>query len=110
LPDDALVIATVETGVALRAFDAERLTGPLCIRDSGPGESLSGRPGELPHGTLTIADERAPVALLFGASGEGYGVEKETRRIAVVAVQVGSVPQIAVDEALWMVQTTLESA
>jgi DNA/RNA-binding domain of Phe-tRNA-synthetase-like protein len=110
LPADALAIATVETGVALRAFDADRLTGALCIRDSGPGESLAGKAGELPHGTLTIADERGPVALLFGAIGAGYGVEKATRRLAVVAIQVGSVPQIAVEEALWTVETTLESA
>lgn len=110
LPADALAIATVETGIALRAFDADRLSGALCIRDSAPGESLAGSPGELPHGTLTIADERSPVGLLFGATGEGYDVAKETRRIAVAAVQVGSVPQIAVEEALWMVETTLESA
>lgn len=107
LPADALAIATVETGVALRAFDADRLDGALCIRDSAPGESLPGRPGELPRGTLTIADERAPVALLFGATGEGYGVEKATRRIAVAAIQVGAVPRIAVEEALWMVETAL---
>ena len=50
LPEDALTIATVETGVALRAFDVERLEGRLCIRDSAPGESLAGRPGELPRG------------------------------------------------------------
>lgn len=110
LPADALTIATVETGVALRAFDADRLAGRLCIRDSGPGESLAGRPGELPHGTLTIADERAPVGLLFGATAEGYGVERGTRRIAVAALQVHAVPQIAVDEALWMVAATLETA
>ena len=110
MPADALAIATVETGVALRAFDADRLSGALCIRDSGPGESLAGRPGELPRGTLTIADERAPVGLLFGPTGEGYGVEKESRRIAVAAIQVGSVPQIAVEEALWMAETTLDSA
>jgi DNA/RNA-binding domain of Phe-tRNA-synthetase-like protein len=110
MPADALAIATVETGVALRAFDAERIDGALCIRDSGPGESVAGRPGELPHGSLVIADERAPIGFLFGATGEGYGVGKETRRIAVAAIQVGSVPQIAVDEALWMVETTLESA
>jgi len=110
LPADALAIATVETGVALRAFDAARLEGALCIRDSAPGESLPGRPGELPRGTLTIADERAPVGLLFGATGEGYEIGKETRRIAVAAIQVGAVPQIAVEEALWMVETTLESA
>ena len=36
LPADALTIATVETGVALRAFDADRLEGGLCIRDAGP--------------------------------------------------------------------------
>jgi DNA/RNA-binding domain of Phe-tRNA-synthetase-like protein len=110
LPADALTIATVETGIALRAFDARKLEGALCIRDSAPGESLPGRPGDLSHGTLVIADERAPAGLLFGATGEGRGVKSGTRRIAIAAVQVNGVPQIAVDEALWMVTTTLEAA
>lgn len=110
LPGDALTIAVVETGVALRAFDADQLAGRLCIRDSAPGESLAGRPGELPQGTLAIADERAPVGLLFGTTSEGHAVVRETRRIAIAAVQVGGVPQIAVDEALWMVAAALESA
>jgi DNA/RNA-binding domain of Phe-tRNA-synthetase-like protein len=110
LPADALTIATVETGIALRAFDAERLQGALCIRDSAPGESLDGRPGELSHGTLVIADERAPAGLLFGTTGAGRGVERGTRRIAIAAIQVNGVPDIAVDEALWMVAATLEAA
>jgi DNA/RNA-binding domain of Phe-tRNA-synthetase-like protein len=110
LPADALTIATVETGIALRAFDAERLEGALCIRDSAPGESLDGRPGELSRGTLIIADERAPAGLLFGATGEGREVSRGTRRIAIAAVAVEGVPQIAVDEALWMVAATLEAA
>jgi len=110
LPEDALTIATVETGIALRAFDAARIEGALCIRDSAPGESLPGRPGKLAHGTLIIADERGPVGLLFGATGEGREVGRETRRIAVVALQVEGVPQIAVDEALWMVAGVLEVA
>jgi DNA/RNA-binding domain of Phe-tRNA-synthetase-like protein len=110
LPADALTIATVETGVALRAFDTDRLEGRLCIRDSGPGESLAGRPGELPHGTLVIADERTPVGLLFGATGEDCEVDRSTRRIAIASVQVNAVPQIAIDEALWMVAATLETA
>jgi DNA/RNA-binding domain of Phe-tRNA-synthetase-like protein len=109
LPADALTIATVETGVALRAFDAERLQGSLGIRDSGPGESLAGRPGELPHGTMTIADERAPAGLLFGATADGLEVRRRTRRIAIAAIQVGSVPRISVDEALWMAAATLGS-
>lgn len=110
LPADALTIATVETGIALRAFDADRLDGPLCIRDSAPGESLPGRPGELSLGTLVIADEREPSGLLFGATGEGHEVSRRTRRIAIAAIQVEGVPQIAVDEALWMVAATLNAA
>jgi DNA/RNA-binding domain of Phe-tRNA-synthetase-like protein len=110
LPTDALTIATVETGIALRAFDADKLDGALCIRDSAPGESLAGRPGELSQGTLVIADQRAPSGLLFGATGEGRGVSRRTRRIAIAAIQVEGVPQIAVDEALWMVATTLNAA
>jgi DNA/RNA-binding domain of Phe-tRNA-synthetase-like protein len=110
LPADALTIATMETGVALRAFDADRLGGALCIRDSAPGESLEGRPGELSHGTLVIADERTPAGLLFGATGKGCEVGRGTRRVAIAAIQVDGVPQIAVDEALWMVAATLGAA
>jgi len=110
LPADALTIATIETGIALRAFDAGRLDGHLCIRDSAPGESLAGRPGELSHGALVIADERAPAALLFGPTAEGRDVGRETRRIAIAAIRVDGVPQIAVDEALWMVAATLGAA
>lgn len=108
MPADALTLATVETGIALRAFDAERIEGELRVRDSRRGESLPGRPGELEAGTLVIADERDPVALLFGADAEGRAVGKRTRRIAVVATQVGGIPQIAVDEALRIAAATLE--
>jgi DNA/RNA-binding domain of Phe-tRNA-synthetase-like protein len=110
LPADALTIATIETGVALRAFDADRIVGGLCIRDSAPGECLAGRPGELPQGTLAIADEKNIVGLLFGDTAHDYAVERATRRIAIAALQVGAVPQIAVEEALWMVAATLEAA
>ena len=110
LPADALTIATVETGIALRAFDADGVQGALCIRDSAPGESLRGRPGELPQGTLTIADERTPVGLLFGTTADGCEVGSATRRISIAAIQVHGVPQIAVDEALWMAAATLEAA
>lgn len=109
LPADALTIAIAETGVALRAFDAGRLEGRLCIRDSAPGESLPGRPGKLEHGTLTIADERGPVELLFGGEPE-RAVERETRRVAIAAVQVKGVPQVAVDEALWIAASAIQSA
>jgi DNA/RNA-binding domain of Phe-tRNA-synthetase-like protein len=110
LPADALTIATVETGVALRVFDADRLDGRLCIRDSAPGESLAGAPGELAAGTLTIADEREPVGLLFGPTAAACEVEPSSCRIAIAAVAVGAVPRIAVEEALWIAAATVESA
>lgn len=110
MPADALTIATVETGVSLRAFDAARIEGELCIRDSAPGESLPGKPAELVHGTLTIADTKAPLDLLFGGSISSHRrVEPEARRIAVVAVQVKGVPQAAVDEALWIACAAIEA-
>jgi DNA/RNA-binding domain of Phe-tRNA-synthetase-like protein len=108
IPADALTIATVETGVALRVFDAERLQGGLCIRDSAPGESLPGKPAELAQGTLTVADEQRPLALLFGGS-PAVTVPQETRRMVVAAVQVKGVPQASVDEALWIACAAIES-
>jgi DNA/RNA-binding domain of Phe-tRNA-synthetase-like protein len=110
LPADALTIATIETGVALRCFDADRLEGDLCIRDAAPGERLPGRASELATGTLTIADESGPVGLLFGATAADRAVERESRRIAIAAVGVGAVPAIAIDEALWIAAATLEAA
>jgi DNA/RNA-binding domain of Phe-tRNA-synthetase-like protein len=110
LPQDALDIGIVETGVALRAFDAERVEGRLCIRDSAPGESLAGMPGEMAKGTLVIADDSRPLGLLFGATAEGARVERNSLRVAVAAIQVKGVPQIAVEEALWMAASTLGAA
>lgn len=107
LPDDALTIATVETGVALRVFDGEQV-GRLCIRDAGPGESLPDGPDELQQGTLVIADERGPVGLLFGEPTDWSGIEQVSRRLTIAAIQVGGVPQIAVEEALWIAAAAIE--
>ena len=48
LLDDALTIAIIESGVALRAFDAGQVEGRPGIRPTEAGEGLEGRPGELP--------------------------------------------------------------
>jgi phenylalanyl-tRNA synthetase beta subunit len=99
----------METGVALRAFDADRITGRLGIRATGAGEQLEGRPGELPAGTLVIADERRPVGLLFGATGSGRGVNPASRRTILAAIQVAGVADISVEEALGFAAETLRS-
>ena len=95
--------------MALRAFDGEQV-GRLCLRDAAPGESLPERPGELAQGTLVIADERGPVGLLFGEDGDWDGVERVSRRLTIAAVQVNGVPQVAVDEALWIAAAMLDAS
>jgi DNA/RNA-binding domain of Phe-tRNA-synthetase-like protein len=109
LLDDALTIAIVESGVAVRAFDADRVTGRPGIRPSEPGEELEGRPGELPAGTLVVADERRPLGLLFGALAAGRGVRPRSSRTLLASVQVTGVPEIAVEEALWLAASILEA-
>ncbi len=110
LPADALTIATVETGVALRAFDADLLQGPLGIRESVQGESLPGGPGELPRESLVLTDDLGPVGLLFGATSAEREVGARTSRTAVAAIEVSGVPEIAVAEALWIAASELLQA
>lgn len=107
LLDDALTIAIVESGVALLALDADRVEGEPGLRPATGGDALEGRPGELPPGTLLIADERGPLAILFGALAAGRGVGPRTSRTLLVAIQVAGVPEIAVSEALWLAADAL---
>jgi len=100
--DDALLVAVVETGVAVRAFDADRLSGLPWLRLSEPRERLGGDGIELPDGTIVVADEERAIALLFGEAAPGRGVSPDTRRITLSAVQVQGVPDISVEEALWI--------
>lgn len=109
MPEDALTIATAETGVAMRAFDTDRLDGELCIRESAPGESLPGRAGELPHGTLVLADGRSPLEPLFGGSDSDRVVDSSTTHIAIAAISVKNVPPAAVNEALWIASSAIEA-
>ncbi len=109
LPADALTIAIAETGVALRALDAAGVEGGLCIRDSAPGESLPGPGPALAQGTLVIADDRRPLGLLFGEESED-GRDLEAERLLLAAIQVKSVPEASVHEALWLAASATQPA
>ena len=106
--DDALTIATIETGVALRAFDAARIEGELGIREIRAGRGARGSPGIPAAGDAGDLRRAAALAMLFGATAEGRGVHPRTERIVLAAIQVNGVPQIAVEEALWMAATVME--
>jgi DNA/RNA-binding domain of Phe-tRNA-synthetase-like protein len=107
--DDALTIAMVEVGVAVRAFAADRVEGRVGLRLSAEGEGFEGRVSPLPEGTIVIADERRPLAILFERTAEGRGVRRGTGRVMLVAIGVRGVPDIALEEALWVACSALRA-
>src|SRR3954454_6461295 len=107
--DDALTIAIVEVGVALRAFDADRIEGRVGLRLSVEGEGFEGRVSPLPDGTIVVADEQRPLGILFDRTAEGRGVQKGTSRVLLVAIGVRGVPDIALEEALWVASSALRA-
>ncbi len=111
LVTDALTLAIMETGVGVWALDAATLDGGLGIRLAGEGEPLGRGPSAyaLPAGRLVVADDRGPIAVLFGDVGAGHGAGPAPSRLALFAVQVAGVSMAAVDEALWIATEVLEA-
>lgn len=107
--DDALTIAMVEVGVALRAFDADRVEGRLGLRLSAEGEGFEGRVSPLPDGTIVVADEKRPLGIIFDRTAEGRGVKRGTNRVQLVAIGVRGVPDIALEEVLWVAGSALRA-
>jgi DNA/RNA-binding domain of Phe-tRNA-synthetase-like protein len=107
--DDALTIAMVEVGVALRAFDADRVDGRLGLRLSAEGEGFEGRVSPLPEGTIVVADEKRALGILFDRTAEGRGVRRGTDRVLLAAIGVRGVPDIALEEALWVAGSALRA-
>jgi DNA/RNA-binding domain of Phe-tRNA-synthetase-like protein len=107
--DDALTIGMVEVGVALRAFDADRVEGRVGMRLSAEAEAFEGRVSPLPEGTIVVADERRALGILFDRTAEGRGVRRGTRRVLLVAIGVLGVPDIALEEGLWVAGSALRA-
>jgi len=107
--DDAIVIATMETGAAIRAFDADQVNGRIGLRLSAPEEKFEGRTSPLPDGTIVIADEERPVEILFGASAKSCLVTSKSERTLLAAIQVKGVPQVALEEALWLAASAMRA-
>jgi DNA/RNA-binding domain of Phe-tRNA-synthetase-like protein len=112
LIDDAITIGTVETGVSLRALDADRIDGVLTLRLAQPGERLGGRRDglELPPDALVLADNKAAIGLIFGETAEDWEVGSRTARIAICAIAVQGVPAISIEEAIWSCAGVLSNA
>lgn len=111
MPNDAIVMATLETGVPIVAFDADRVQGTIGLRPTEAGEALGGEGGlALRVGEIVYADESQPVARLVGEVAPACGVGDRTTRMLLCALTTTGVPDMAVEEALWMVVDLLEGA
>lgn len=93
---DVLLLALVDTGVAVWALDADTLDGPLGIRtDDG--------------GRLVVADAGAEIAVLFDVPSPVHGARARTRSLVLYSLQVPGVSALHVEEALWSCTATLEA-
>lgn len=88
VPEDALALATLETGVPVWALDADRVVGDLAVRLDAAGR-------------LTLADDAGLVALLFAEPEREHAPGRETTALLLVAVQAPGVDDIVVEEAVY---------
>jgi DNA/RNA-binding domain of Phe-tRNA-synthetase-like protein len=108
--DDALTIATVETGVPVIALDGDRIGESLGLRLARDDELLGGAGRPLSVRQIVVADEERSLAVLFGDIAEERGVTPDTRRMVLAAVEVEGVPRISVEEALWTAAEAVATA
>lgn len=94
---DACLVAVIETGVPVWALDAAAVDpGP-----SGLGIGLADGDGA-PPGSLVVRDRRAVHAPLFGTPLPGHAPGPAAASVVLYALGVAGVPQIHIDEALWV--------
>jgi DNA/RNA-binding domain of Phe-tRNA-synthetase-like protein len=110
LLDDAITIATFETGVPIVAFDGDQVRPPLRLRLAHEDELMGAAGRPLSSGQIVIADEERPLAVLFADLDPDCGVTPRTARMVLAVVQVEGVPDIAIEEALWMVEEIVTGA
>lgn len=111
LLEDALLIALVDTAVAVAALDAELLDGELGIRTAIGGEQRRHAPGEaaLRGGELVLADGAGPIALLGAQAPAGCAPSRRTRHVRLYALEFAGISELAVREALWIGCSVLEA-
>jgi len=100
--DDAVLVATLETSVPVLAFDADRIAGGVGIRTARRAERLAANGLPLVERQLVVCDEREAIGVLFGDHSRAHEPSGATRRVLLAAVQVQGVPDVSVEEALWL--------
>jgi hypothetical protein len=93
VPEDALALATLETGVPLWACDAARV------------DALELTTGA--DGRLTLTDARGPVAVLFEPPLPERAPGRDTGALLLVTVQAPGVEDMHIEEAVWTAAAAL---
>jgi DNA/RNA-binding domain of Phe-tRNA-synthetase-like protein len=106
--DDALLLATLETGVPVLAFDTAAVSGELGLRVSPGGEELGDVP--LSSGQVVVADSVRALAVLFGDTADGCAVQRTSTSMVLAGLRVKGVPEVSVEEALWVAAETVSDA
>jgi len=87
LPEDALALATLETGVGVWALDADA-AGALTLRTGADGR-------------LALCDDRGTATVLFSPPPPERAPGRGTTALLLVAVQAPGVDDLVIEEALW---------
>jgi hypothetical protein len=94
---DACVVAVIETGVPVWALDAAAVDPAA----PGLGIGVADAP-EAEPGSLVVRDRRTVHAPLFGTPLPGHAPGPSAATVVLYALGVAGVPQIHIDEALWL--------
>ena len=111
MPGDAAITATLETGVPIAVFDADRVGARVGLRPARADESL-GADVDIPlrAGEVIYADEQRPLARLTGEVASACAVNGDTTTMLLCALSAAGVPDMALEEALWIAAGLLETA
>ena len=95
---DAYNLSSIETGVALAAFDENLIRGDLTMRFSAPGEMFTGigmdEPMSLKGNEIVLSDDEKLVAIYPYRDADSTKVTDETRSVILLSC---GVPGIADD-------------
>jgi hypothetical protein len=59
---------------------------------------------------VVVADGVRALAVLFGETAEGCGVQPSSQRMLLAGVRVKGVPEVSIEEALWVAAETVSDA
>lgn len=101
---DAYNLASIKTGIALAAFDADKLEGGLLMRFALEGEEFLGigmeRPLELKGGEVVISDGKKLVAIYPYRDSNETKVTSSTKGILLLACGVPGIEEEILQDAL----------